>query len=60
MTTLALLGTTLGFAFAAGLNLYATILVIGLAQRLRLDRCRRRRSRACGCWRTRWCSARRP
>jgi len=34
MTTLALLGTTLGFAFSAGLNLYATILVIGLAQRL--------------------------
>jgi hypothetical protein len=34
MTTLALLGTTLGFAFTAGLNLYATILVIGLAQRL--------------------------
>jgi hypothetical protein len=33
MTTLALLGTTLGFAFSAGLNLYATILVIGLAQR---------------------------
>jgi hypothetical protein len=31
--TLALLGTTLGFAFAAGLNLYATILVIGLALR---------------------------
>jgi hypothetical protein len=34
MTTLALLGTTLGFAFTAGLNLYATILVIGVALRL--------------------------
>jgi hypothetical protein len=31
--TLALLGTTLGFAFSAGLNLYATVLVIGLAIR---------------------------
>jgi hypothetical protein len=34
MGTLSLLGTTLGFAFAAGLNLYATVLVIGLAVRL--------------------------
>ena len=33
MTALSLLGTTLGFAFAAGLNLYATVLVIGLAIR---------------------------
>jgi hypothetical protein len=33
MKTLALLGTTLGFAFAAGLNLYATILVIGVTLR---------------------------
>jgi hypothetical protein len=33
MKTLALLGTTLGFAFTAGLNLYATILVIGVALR---------------------------
>jgi hypothetical protein len=33
MSTLALLGTTLGFAFTAGLNLYATILVIGLGLR---------------------------
>jgi Domain of unknown function (DUF4126) len=32
--TLALLGTTMGFAFTAGLNLYATILVIGVALRL--------------------------
>jgi hypothetical protein len=31
--TLTLLGTTLGFAFAAGLNLYATVLVIGLVVR---------------------------
>jgi hypothetical protein len=31
--TLALLGTTLGFAFAAGLNLYATILVLGVTLR---------------------------
>jgi hypothetical protein len=31
--TLSLLGTTLGFAFAAGLNLYATILVIGVTLR---------------------------
>ena len=36
MKTLALLGTTLGFAFAAGLNLYATVLVIGGAVRLGL------------------------
>lgn len=34
MKTLALLGTTLGFAFSAGLNLYATVLVIGGAIRL--------------------------
>ncbi len=33
MNTLALLGTTLGFAFTAGLNLYATTLIIGLALR---------------------------
>jgi hypothetical protein len=33
MKTLALLGTTLGFAFSAGLNLYATVLVIGAAIR---------------------------
>lgn len=33
MKTLALLGTTLGFAFSAGLNLYATVLVIGVAIR---------------------------
>lgn len=33
MKTLALLGTTLGFAFSAGLNLYATVLVIGAALR---------------------------
>jgi hypothetical protein len=32
--TLALLGTTLGFAFTAGLNLYATVLVIGVTLRL--------------------------
>jgi hypothetical protein len=31
--TLALLGTTLGFAFTAGLNLYATVLVIGAVLR---------------------------
>jgi hypothetical protein len=34
MKTLALLGTTLGFAFTAGLNLYATIFVIGVALRM--------------------------
>ena len=34
MKTLSLLGTTLGVAFTAGLNLYATVLVIGLALRL--------------------------
>lgn len=34
MKTLALLGTTLGFAFTAGLNLYATVVVIGLAIRM--------------------------
>ena len=33
MKTLALLGTAFGFAFAAGLNLYATILVIGVTLR---------------------------
>ena len=33
MKTLSLLGTTLGFAFTAGLNLYATILVVGLTLR---------------------------
>jgi len=33
MKTLTLLGTTLGFAFAAGLNFYATVLVIGMALR---------------------------
>lgn len=33
MKTLTLLGTTLGFAFSAGLNLYATVLVIGAAIR---------------------------
>jgi hypothetical protein len=32
--TLALLGTTLGFAFAAGLNLYATVFVVGVALRM--------------------------
>jgi hypothetical protein len=31
---LALLGTTLGFAFTAGLNLYATVVVIGVSLRL--------------------------
>lgn len=34
MKTLALLGTTLGFAFTAGLNLYATVLVIGVVIRM--------------------------
>jgi hypothetical protein len=34
--TLTLLGTTLGFAFAAGLNLYATILVVGVTLRFGL------------------------
>lgn len=33
MKTLALLGTTMGFAFSAGLNLYATVLIIGVAIR---------------------------
>jgi hypothetical protein len=32
--TLALLGTALGFAFGAGLNLYATIFMVGVALRL--------------------------
>jgi hypothetical protein len=36
MKTLSLLGTTLGFAFAAGLNLYATVVVIGIAIRFHL------------------------
>jgi len=34
MKTLALLGTTLGLSFTAGLNLYATVLMTGLAIRL--------------------------
>lgn len=34
MNTLALLGTVFGLAFSAGLNLYATVLVTGLAIRL--------------------------
>ena len=34
MKTLALVGTTLGFAFAAGLNLYATVFIIGVSLRL--------------------------
>jgi hypothetical protein len=33
MDTLAALGRTLGFSFAAGINLYATIAVVGLAAR---------------------------
>jgi hypothetical protein len=33
METLAFLGRTLGFSFAAGLNLYATVALIGLASR---------------------------
>jgi hypothetical protein len=36
VNTLSLLGTTLGFAFAAGLNLYATVLVIGASVALGL------------------------
>jgi len=34
MKTLTLLGTTLGLSFTAGLNLYATVLVTGLAVRM--------------------------
>lgn len=34
MKTLALLGTTLGLSFTAGLNLYATVLMTGLAVRM--------------------------
>ena len=33
MDTLAFLGRTLGFSFAAGINLYATVALIGLASR---------------------------
>lgn len=33
MEVLAILGRTLGFSFAAGLNLYATVAVLGLASR---------------------------
>ena len=33
METLAFLGRTLGFSFAAGINLYATVAIIGLASR---------------------------
>jgi hypothetical protein len=31
--TLALLGRTMGFSFAAGINLYATVAILGLAER---------------------------
>lgn len=34
MVELAILGRALGFAFAAGVNLYATVVLIGLVQRL--------------------------
>lgn len=34
METLAFLGRTLGFSFAAGINLYATVALIGLASRM--------------------------
>ena len=33
METLAFLGRTLGFSFAAGINLYVTVALIGLASR---------------------------
>ncbi|NIU03123.1 MAG: DUF4126 domain-containing protein, partial [Gammaproteobacteria bacterium] len=33
MDVIATLGRTLGFSFAAGLNLYATVAVLGLASR---------------------------
>jgi hypothetical protein len=33
MDTIAALGRTLGFSFAAGLNLYATVAILGLAER---------------------------
>ena len=33
METLAFLGRTLGFSFAAGINLYATVALVGLASR---------------------------
>jgi hypothetical protein len=34
LETLALLGRTMGFSFAAGINLYATVAILGLAARL--------------------------
>ena len=39
MDLITTLGRTLGFSFAAGINLYATVAMLGLAARL------------CGCWR---------
>ncbi len=33
MDTIAALGRTLGFSFAAGINLYATVAILGLAER---------------------------
>ncbi len=33
LETLALLGRTMGFSFAAGINLYATVAILGLAKR---------------------------
>jgi hypothetical protein len=33
MDILSTLGRTLGFSFAAGINLYATIAILGLAER---------------------------
>src|SRR6188474_3137524 len=35
MDTVAALGRTLGFSFAAGINLYATVAILGLASRYR-------------------------
>ena len=41
MDVLITLGRTLGFSFAAGINLYATVAVLGLASRTTGSPCRR-------------------
>ena len=41
MELLTTLGRTLGFSFAAGINLYATVAILGLASRFDWVACRR-------------------
>ncbi len=46
MDLLIALGRTLGFSFAAGVNLYATVAILGLASRYDWVRSARRSSRS--------------